>query len=258
MAVALALLLAAGGARADDQAPPPPAPLGDPAEAATTAPPPPPAAPDPANVTPVEPPPAAAPAPPAPAKKALPAADAKPADDGLLSTLGWGAVGGGAVAAVAVGGLAMLSPCGCATPAACAVATCGFAGGAIVGHQLEDRAWSARSLLPAGAATGIGVAVGAVTTVVVVATPLMVDAAMPDPGADVDAARAALLTSSAVTALAAGATVLIGGLVAGVAATALERASDQAPEKKAPAKNAPTGRRRSDVDPAPAPDRYGY
>ncbi|MBI1949667.1 MAG: hypothetical protein HYS27_28530 [Deltaproteobacteria bacterium] len=258
-AAALLAHLAAPAAFADEAPSPPPAPLADPAEDAPLAPPP---TIDPAAASedaPPPAPPASKTSQPSP-KKALPAADAKPADDGMLSTLGWGTVGGGAVAAVAVGGLALLSPCGCAMPAACAVTTCGFAGGAIVGHELEDRAWSARSLLPAGAATGIGVAVGAATTVAVVLTPLIVDAAMPDPGADPDAARLAVLTSSGVTALAGAATVLVGSLVAGVAATALERAGDQAPAKKARAKAPPNTASPDGADAAPPSDgrRFTY
>ena len=89
--------------------------------------------------------------------------------------------------------------------------------------------------MPAGAAAGVGLAAGTVATVAVVATPLVMDSLLPDPGADPDAARGVVLLSGGVTALAVGVTILGGGLIAGWAATALERVMDEAPPEE-PAK----------------------
>lgn len=225
--VALGLVVAAP-VRADEL-PPPPELLGDPAEVSPAEPAPAPPAPPAVEAPAVEAPPAPAPTKTA-KKKALPAADAKPSEEGVFSTLGWGTVGGGAVAAVAVGGLTMLSPCGCAAPVACGAATCALGGGALIGHTIDERPWSARSLLPAGAAAGIGVAAGTAATLTVVVTPSIMDALLPDSGANPDTARNNLLVSSGVTALAAAVTLATGGLVAGWAATAIERAvGDEAP-----------------------------
>lgn len=221
----VAALATAAPARADDL-PPPPELLGDPADDPAAAPAPPPAeapVPDADDA----PPPPAPPPPAAPKKKTPPPADARPPDDELFSSTGWGALGGGAVAAAAVGGLTLISPCGCAAPVACGTATCAMGAGALVGHTLQDRPWSARDLLPVGTAAGVGVGAGAAATLAVLITPSIADAVLPDAGANPDDARNNVLAASAITALVAGVALVGGGVLGGWAATAAERALDE-------------------------------
>lgn len=221
-----------------DELPPPPALLGDPAELEDPAEPPP-APPPPPAPTPEAPPPPP-PAPAKPAKKALPQADTKAADDAMLTSTGWGGAAGGAVAAAAVGVLTVLSPCGCAAPTACGLATCAVGGGALIGHTLEQRPWSAKTLLPVGAASAVGVAAGSAATLAVLVTPTLMDAMLPDPGADPDASRNVMLASTSVTVAVAGVTLLGGAVLAGWTATAVERAVEVTPPDDA-APSHPTG-----------------
>ena len=217
-----------------EEVPPPPALLGDPAELADPVDPLPATTPVPAPVpeAPAPPPPPTSPVTP---KKALPKADPKAPDDSLLTATGWGGAGGGAAAAVAVGILTGLSPCGCAAPVACGVATCAVGSGALIGHTIERRPWSARSLLPVGAASAVGVAAGSATTLAVLVTPTLMDAMLPNPGADPDGARNVMLASTGVTVAVAGVTLLGGAVLAGWTATAVERSLDASvPEEEAP------------------------
>ncbi|MCC7112258.1 MAG: hypothetical protein IT382_23390 [Deltaproteobacteria bacterium] len=231
----LALLsLLAAPARAEEL-PPPPELLGDPAELADPADPPQETPPVPAAAAPAPPLPAPPATPVAAAKKALPKADAKAPDDSLLTATGWGGAGGGAAAAVAVAILTGLSPCACAAPAACGVATCAVGSGALIGHTVQRRPWSARSLLPVGAASAVGVAAGSAATLAVLVTPSLMDAMLPDPGADPDGARNVMLASTGVTVAVAGVTLLGGAALAGWTATAVERSLDApVPEEESP------------------------
>ncbi len=208
-----------------------------------------PAEPAPAKVEPAPAPPAppVVVAPPAPAATPAPAPAPDAPTKGLFSTVGLLTMGGGALAAVGVGAMALLSPCACALPFACPVAAAGMGAGACVGGLIAKDGGFRRAWVPAVAGVAVGATAGTIAGVGALVGALAVDGTLPTPGANLGAATTGTLAAAGVAALVGGVVVLVGAVAAGFGASwAYELTEPAAVPALAPAPTTPRPR-------APAP-----
>jgi hypothetical protein len=186
--------------------------------------------PAPAPVVPTPPPAApvlSAPTPPPPSAPAPPEA---PKHQAGLSTTAMVVGGSGVLAAVAVGGMAFLSPC-CALGCGCPTAAAALGGGAVIAAALAPDEAGDQTWLPPLVGGAVGGTAGLLAGVLALSGAALVSGVLPEPGFDFGGAQGNTLASSSVAAGAALTMTLI-GTVAGVRAVEWAQESSRDNQRK--------------------------